>query len=95
MDETDNVEHMLTTTDNPFNPFTQFDEWNTYDTKEGWHTLSYLGRVVKSSHELSESDQHNAFEQGIQEILDNDVFGVYVRVTADSADAQAARAVYL
>lgn len=90
MDETD-VVHMLTTTDNPFNPFTQFDEWNAYDTKEGWHTLSYLGRVVKSSHELSESDQHKAFEQGIQEILNEDVFGVYVRVTADTADAQAAR----
>lgn len=83
---------MLTTTDNPFNPFTQFDEWNAYDLKEGWFTLSYLGRVVKSSDELSESDQHKAFELGVQEILDNDAFGVYVRVTAETADAQAARA---
>lgn len=89
MAETDDV-GMLTTTDNPFNPFTQFDEWNAYDIKEGWHTLSYLGRVVRSSHELSEADQHVAFEQGIKEILNEDVFGVYVRVTAATADAQAA-----
>jgi hypothetical protein len=88
--ESNDVVHMLTTTDNPFNPFTQFDEWNAYDVREGWHTLSYLARVVRSSHELSEADQHQAFEQGILEILKEDVFGVYVRVTAETADAQAA-----
>lgn len=36
-------EYMLTTVDNPWNPFTHFREWYVYDIMHGYHTLSYLG----------------------------------------------------
>lgn len=92
IDSDDSVQHLLTTVDNPFDPFTQFDEWLAYDTREGWHTLSYLARVVHSSHELSDEDQRIAFERAIEDIIKNDEFGVYVRVTADTAGAIASAA---
>jgi hypothetical protein len=44
---------MLTTIDNPFNPFTQFDEWNAFDTQQGYYTCAYLARIAKVSDELS------------------------------------------
>jgi hypothetical protein len=51
------IESMLTTTDNPFNPFTEYDEWFAYDVSKGYNTCAYLARIVKSSDELSETAQ--------------------------------------
>jgi hypothetical protein len=72
--------HMLTTADNPYDPFTRFDEWFQYDESKGYHTTAYLARVVKSSDELSEADQMQAIEQGIDEILEFDEAGIYLKV---------------
>lgn len=75
--------HMLTTTDNPYNPFTQFNEWYVWDQKQGYNTLSYLGRVVITSDELSEADQNSAYEQAYDEII-NANGGLYVKVSSPS-----------
>lgn len=32
------IEVMLTTEDNPFDPFTQYDEWYAFDYEKGYHT---------------------------------------------------------
>lgn len=76
-------EHMLTTVDNPYNPFTHFDEWNAYDTRSGHNTLALLGRIVKTSHELSPSDQDLAIELAIDEIVKFNVSGVHRKVKRD------------
>ena len=71
---------MLTTTDNPFDPFEQFDEWYDYDARAGYHTPAYLARVVTSSDSLSEADQALAIEQAIDEIVELNVLGIYKKV---------------
>lgn len=76
-------EHMLTTVDNPYNPFTDFDEWNAYDMRQGYNTLAYLARVVTPSHNLSESVQSYAIELAIEEIVRENVLGIYRKVKAD------------
>ena len=43
------TEYMLTTIDNPYSPFTQFDEWLEFDTLKGYNTCGYLARVAKTS----------------------------------------------
>ena len=40
---------MLTTTDNPYNPFKNFDEWFMYDTEKGYNSCGYLARIAKLS----------------------------------------------
>jgi hypothetical protein len=80
------AEHMLTTVDNPFNPFTQPDEWSQYDRAQGHYTAEFLARIVRTSDELSEADQDLALEQGIQEIVSENVSGLYRSVTIDSFD---------
>lgn len=76
-----NVEHMLTTVDNPFNPHTHFDEWRVYDEQVlHYHTTSFLARIVRSSDDLSEADQHVAIEAAIEEIVRENVLGLYRKV---------------
>lgn len=85
----DDVEHMLTTVDNPFNPFTHFDEWYAYDERLGYRTTAFLARVARSSDEISEADQHVALESAIDEIVRENVLGLYKKVKAtDKIDVQ-------
>jgi hypothetical protein len=70
-------EHMLTTVDNPFDPFTQFDEWFAYDTAMGYGTAGMLARIANCSDELSDADQDEAIESAIDEIVKQNVLGLY------------------
>lgn len=74
----------LTTLDNPFNPFTQEDEWENFDRLMGYNTTAYLARVVNTSDELTEEDQIIAIQKGIDEIIKYDLMGNYIKVTKDS-----------
>jgi len=71
---------MLTTFDNPFDPFTQFDEWFVWDQNAGYNTPGLLARIAKSSDELSEVDQFLAIQQGIDEIIKENVSGMHKKV---------------
>jgi hypothetical protein len=73
---------MLTTVDNPFNPFTHFDEWQACDEALGHYTSSFLARIVKTSDDLSEADQNLAIMQAIDEIVEENVLGLYRKVDA-------------
>lgn len=77
----DLVKHMLTTIDNPFNPFTHYDEWYAWDVEMGYYTSAYLARVAKTSDELSDVDQDLAIEDAIDEIVKENVLGVYTKVS--------------
>lgn len=71
---------MITTTDNPFNPFDQYEEWLTWDMNHGYNTIGLLARVVVTSDELSDEDQAIALLRGIDEIVDYNVSGVHAKV---------------
>ena len=75
---------MLTTVDNPFNPFTHYDEWAAWDAEQGYHTPSLLGRVVRSSDELSEADQEFAIDEAMKEIARENVSGMHRLVSETS-----------
>lgn len=74
--------HMLTTVDNPWDPFTQFDEWIQFDESSGYFTTQYLARLTLSSPDLSEADQSDAIEVAIDEIVNENVNGMYRKVQA-------------
>ena len=62
-------EYMLTTIDNPFDPFTQFEEWFNYDESKGYCTCSYLARVAKTSEFLPEDMNIEEINRAMDEIV--------------------------
>lgn len=80
------MRHMLTTIDNPFDPFTEFKSWYLFDTTLGYHTSAYLARILKTSEELSEADQDLAIEQAIDEIVRENITGLYKKVRGEAED---------
>ena len=75
--------HMLTTDDNPYNPFTQWPEWYMYDETSGHHTTGLLARMVKTSSEMSEADQLKAIEDAMDEIVSLNASGRHLLVSGE------------
>ena len=81
---------MLTTTDNPYNPFDNFDKWYAYDDvlarQQGRpNVCSYLARIARISNQLPEKLIDNAIESAIDEILEFNITGKYRAVTEEEA----------
>lgn len=47
---------MLTTTDNPYDPFTQYEAWYRFDEDNGYHSCAFLARIARTSDQLSEQE---------------------------------------
>jgi hypothetical protein len=74
------VEYMLTTVDNPWDPFTQFDQWLAFDMNAGYGTPQLLARITVTSDGLSDLDQFLAIQLAIDEIVQENVLGVHRKV---------------
>lgn len=72
---------MLTTIDNPFDPFEQFKEWHLFDIEKGHDCCSYLGRIAKTSEEFSEEENEREIEKAIDEIIKYDFMNIYKKVS--------------
>ena len=70
----------LTTVDNPFDPFKQFDSWFLFDVEKGYNTCSYLGRIARISDQFSEDEDDAEVERAIDEIIKNDFMNIYKKV---------------
>lgn len=71
---------MITTIDNPFDPFEQFDSWYAFDVQKGYNTCDYLARLSYTSSELSTLDQLQAVEKAIDQIVSLNLNGIYKKV---------------
>lgn len=70
-------EYMLTTFDNPFNPFDQFDSWFQFDIEKGYYSCSRLARIAKISDDFTEKEINEETERAIDEIVKYDFMNIY------------------
>lgn len=70
----------ITTFDNPFDPFTQFDQWFLFDIEKGYNTCGYLGRIARTSDSLSDEENDEEVERAIDEIIKYDYRNIYKKV---------------
>ena len=74
---------MLTTKDNPFDPFDHFDSWFMYDTQNGYNTCGLIARIAHTSNALSDAENDKEVERAIEEIIFYDPTSNYVRLVKD------------
>jgi hypothetical protein len=77
---------MLTTFDNPYDPFEQFTSWFLFDVEKGYNTCSYLGRIARTSDQLSEEENELEIERAIDEIIKYDFRNIYKKVTMQTTE---------
>lgn len=72
---TKHKEFMITTIDNPYNPFTQHDFWQSYDHQKGYYSEEYVARLAPTSFDLTDEENDMLIDQAIEDIirLDKDI----------------------
>lgn len=62
--------YMITTKDNPFDPFDEFEQWLQFDISHGYHSLNVLAdRAIVSNGQLSKESDEEAISEAIDEII--------------------------
>lgn len=80
------TEYALTTFDNPFDPFIQFDAWYRFDCDKGYNSCAYLDRIARTSDQLSEEENNQEIERAIDEIIKYDFMNIYKKVKRETKE---------
>lgn len=76
-------ETALTTVDNPYSPFSHYDEWYNFDCAAGYDCCGYIDRMSLGRLEsqfLTEDEKNEVIELIIDEIVTTDPTGLYIKV---------------
>lgn len=76
------TEFMLTTFDNPYNPFTEFAMWWQYDVDHGYNSCAYLARLAATSDAMTDEEEIAARNDAIDDIIAVDFLNMYRKVKA-------------
>lgn len=76
----------ITTFDNPFDPFDNFDSWLMFDMDKGYNSCGLLDRFAKTSDTLSEEENIEEIERAIDEIILYDPLNIYKKVKREIKD---------
>lgn len=77
---------MLTTVDNPFNPFDQFASWYNYDCEMGYNCCGMLMRIAEVNDAMSDAEETVEIDRAINEIIKHDFTNLYTKVTKELKD---------
>ena len=81
-------EYMLTTFDNPYDPFEQFALWDLFDHEKGYNSKERLARIVRLSDEMTQKEENEEIERAIDEIIKYDPLNIYKKVKRRSNKQQ-------
>ena len=70
----------LTTIDNPYDPFDQFDSWYVFDLDKGYNSCAYLDRIAATSDQLTDEENDQEIERAIDEIIKYDFRNIYMKI---------------
>ena len=76
---------VLTTFDNPYDPFKQFTDWFMFDVGKGYNTCGLLARIVRTSDQLTDDENNEEIESAIDWIITNDFQNIYKKVKSDQS----------
>ena len=71
------TEFMLTTVDNPYNPFEQFAQWDLYDKEQGHETCSLIARLSQLSYDMTQKEENDEYDRVVELIIQRDPFDKY------------------
>ena len=79
-------ETMLTTIDNPFDPFEQFTSWFLFDVEKGYNSCGRLMLIANVSEDMSTKEYNEAIDLAIDKLISLDFLGIYQKVTKETDD---------
>lgn len=84
-EDTTTSDYCLTTVDNPWNPFTQWDEWYAYDSSMGYRTPERLARMMRTlAIEARVDDESTMADEAMDELIRLSPYPIYTKVTKET-----------
>lgn len=80
-------EYMLTTIDNPYDPFEEFFSWFLFDCEKGYYTCNKLARLANISDDMSQKEINDEYNKAIDILIENDFLNIYKRVSQDVVES--------
>lgn len=77
---------MLTTFDNPFNPFVDFSSWYMFDCEKGHNTSSRLARIVNIDSEMTQKEIDEERERAMNFIVKYDSEDTFFKGTEEQIE---------
>ena len=77
---------MLTTKDNPYDPFEDFTSWFMFDIEKGYNTCGKLMRIAKVSNDMSEVEYNKEVDRAIDRIIELDFLDIFKKTEKEVPD---------
>ena len=74
------TECMLTTIDNPFDPFEQYESWFLFDVEKGYNSCARLARIAQTTEDMTQLEESQEIERAIDQIIQYDFLNVFKKV---------------
>ena len=74
----------ITTIDNPYDVYDDFQSWFMYDVEHGYNTCGYLDRVSHVTPDMTDQESSQEVERAIDEIIKYDFMNMYRKVVRGS-----------
>ena len=71
---------MLTTTDNPFDPFNDFKSWYMFDCEKGHNTSARLARIANIDDEMTQKEVDDEMDRAMDLIVKFDLEDKYIKI---------------
>ena len=81
-------EYMLTTIDNPFDPFEQFTSWRLFDLEKGYNSCERLARLVNITDDMSEEEVNREIERAIEGIIKHDFLNIFKKAERNTKTSE-------
>lgn len=62
-------EYMITTDDNPYDPFDEFEAWYGFDISKGYNTTNRLASIAHTSDTFSAYENNEIVSKAIDELI--------------------------
>ena len=73
----------VTTIDNPYDPIDDFDRWYAFDRSKDYRTCERLAILCQSFDDMSDLDEQQAVEAGVNRLVELNPIGLYRKVVKD------------
>lgn len=83
------VRCFLTTIDNPYDPYEQFDQWYQYDLDHGYNSSGLLMRLAETSSQFTDNENAYEIEKAIDKIVANDPLNIYKKLKITIKEGEA------
>lgn len=74
-------ECMLTTVDNPYDPFEQFTLWHMFDKEMGYNTSERLMRLANITDDMSQVEIDEEVDRAMDRLIEIDFTNTFKKVT--------------